>query len=478
MLWICLHFPALALNLVEQGLPGERPLVIEITQQQRRLVYLANASARRAGVVPGMTIPTAQGLVDGLTSVARNEAAEHEALQQLGHWAYQFTPHIQCDGCTSLLLEASHSLRLFQGHTNLARCLSEQLPPGFQPYTLAFCETAQAAALAARAHVPREQPYFLSLPELYGIQVEWLAIEDELAARLRSMGITTLAQLLALPRDALAKRFGPQLVNYLKQLTGETPDLLPHWRIPEQFSAQLEFLQEVESTEPLQFPLRNLVSRLSAFLAARQCATTRLVFRWQLRNRQYWPWPVAMSAPVYRSADILPLLQLRLAQTRLPAPVTGVQLQVTDLVPLPQGQGDLLTPWRSDPLSRYQLVDRLKARLGCDGVQGLSCVADHRPEYAWTAVLPGTGEAARHPEQTRPLWLLRSPQRLKQKKDLPVLDGQLQLLKGPERIHCGWWDSRPVNRDYYVARQQSGRQIWIYRDRTDNGWYWHGVFGV
>ncbi|MEZ5510055.1 MAG: DNA polymerase Y family protein [Gammaproteobacteria bacterium] len=477
MLWVCLHFPALALNLVEQGLPCERPLVIEVTRRQRRLVYLCNASAHHAGVVPGMTIPTAQGLVDGLTCVPRNEDAEHAALQQLGHWAYQFTPHIQCHPA-SLVLEVSRSLNLFGGRQPLAQRMIAQLPAGYRPFTLAFCDTAQAAVLAAQAHPPCDQPYFFSVSELQDLSVEWLAIDTPLAAQLRGMGITTLAQLLALPRDALGKRFGTPLVTYLKQLTGETPDLLTHWQLPEQFSARLDFLQDVESTDPLLFPLRNLVSRLADFLCARHCATTQLDFRWQLRTGQAMPWSVALSSPVYRSSDILPLLQLRLAQTRLPAPVVGVQLQVTDLVPLPQGQGDLLTPWRSDQLSRYQLIDKLKARLGNDNVQGLAAVADHRPEYAWTGVVPGTGKAAQHPAQRRPVWLLRSPQRLTQKKDMPMLEGHLQLLTGPERIHSGWWDGQAVNRDYYVARQPSGRQLWIYRDRGDGSWYLHGVFGV
>ena len=125
-----------------------------------------------------------------------------------------------------------------------------------------------------------------------------------------------------------------------------------------------------------------------------------------------------------------------------------------------------------------QLIDKLKARLGNDNVQGLAAVADHRPEYAWTGVVPGTGKAAQHPAQRRPVWLLRSPQRLTQKKDMPMLAGHLQLLTGPERIHSGWWDGQAVNRDYYVARQPSGRQLWIYRDRSDGVWYLHGVFGV
>ena len=183
MLWVCLHFPALALNRVEQTLPAPRPLVLEITRRQRRLVWQANAPARAAGISPGMTIPSAQGLCRDLLCVPRNEAAEQDTLRELGNWAYQFTPHIQLPGSqtpnsqmqNSLLLEVGHSLRLFQDKENLARQLLEKIPAGFQPYQLAFCETAFAALLLARAQddatpdsavPPTNAPLFFSLQDL------------------------------------------------------------------------------------------------------------------------------------------------------------------------------------------------------------------------------------------------------------------------------------------------------------------------
>lgn len=478
MLWACLHLPTLALNLVEQGLPCPQPLVIEVTQHQRRIVLMANALAREAGIVPGMSIPTAQGLAADLRCVVRNETAEATALQHLGHWAYQFTPHIQCQGINSLVMEVSRSLRLFQGSEQLAKEMIDRLPPPYRPFNLSFCDTAFAAVLGAHAYAPSDQPYFFTRADLGRCSVESLALDGGQIERLRSMGIGMVDQLLGLPRDALARRFGTAFVNYLRRLAGETPDLLPTWTLPTHFSAELDFLQDVENTEPLLFPLRNLVSQLALFLGARQCATTRLEFRWRLRSGEPLPWSVSLAAPVYRSADILPLLQLKLAQTQLPAPVVGVQLEVSEVTALPAGQGDLLTPWRSGEVSQYQLIDRLKARLGADSVTGLALAADRRPEFAWKGVTPGEGRVVQHPSQPRPFWLLRSPQLLRLKKDVPVLDGHLQLLTGPERIHWGWWDSQPVNRDYFVALQVNGRRVWIYRDHSDQRWYLHGIFGV
>jgi protein ImuB len=40
------------------------------------------------------------------------------------------------------------------------------------------------------------------------------------------------------------------------------------------------------------------------------------------------------------------------------------------------------------------------------------------------------------------------------------------LESGPERIETGWWDNRPIARDYYVAHAPNGTRMWIYRERA------------
>ncbi len=476
MLWACLHFPALALNLVEQHLPPDQPAIIEIRHKQRRLVWLANEAARATGIAPGMTVPTAQGLVRGLHCTVRDPDAEQAALLAIGHWAYQFTPYLRIHGDNNLLLEVSQSLTLFHGQNALAQRMLEQLPATFRPASLVFGDTAMAALLFAQAHPHTPQPLFFSRAQLGDASIDCLDIDDNLQTLLRSLGITTLAPLLELPRDALAKRFGPALVHYLQQLTGAIPDLLPTWKLPEHFDAKLDFLHEVENSAQLLFPLRHLLARLEDYLRARQTATTCLSFALPLRNHPIQHWTLRLAAPHYRSADMLHLLQLQLEKLHLQAPALGVQLQVNEFVPLPPGQRDLLTPWCSDPVDRYQLVDRLKARLGQEQVCGLGMVADHRPEFSWAPAPPGQGKTLAHPTEQRPFCLLDQPQELRNKKGLPVHGDPLQLLKGPERIETGWWDSRPVNRDYFVACRPNGQRLWIFRDRLDQQWYLHGIF--
>ena len=80
---------------------------------------------------------------------------------------------------------------------------------------------------------------------------------------------------------------------------------------------------------------------------------------------------------------------------------------------------------------------------------------------------------------TRPLWMLASPQPLRERDGVPLYErAPLTLLAGPERIESGWWDGADVRRDYYVAHARAGLRLWIYRAREPGGGWWlHGVFG-
>jgi protein ImuB len=133
------------------------------------------------------------------------------------------------------------------------------------------------------------------------------------------------------------------------------------------------------------------------------------------------------------------------------------------------------------------LVEHLRARLGTQAVYGIRRVAEHRPEHAWCVAEPAMQAAAAPaaatpaatlPVCSRPLWLLHAPRVLEVRTGRPRHDGELQLLRGPERIQSGWWDGDDIQRDYYVARDASGALLWICREcHGEQRWLLQGIFG-
>jgi protein ImuB len=78
------------------------------------------------------------------------------------------------------------------------------------------------------------------------------------------------------------------------------------------------------------------------------------------------------------------------------------------------------------------------------------------------------------------------PLELKVQCSRPVYESPLKLLAGPERIEAGWWNDAAIARDYFIAENDQGQLLWIYREHNpvekDKGnkggnWYLQGLFG-
>src|SRR5690606_9453671 len=136
MLWIALHLPELPLQLAQRGRgpdasrppspassthAGEggedsdaAPCVIAEGPATRPVVCCANAAALAAGIYPGLPVAAARVLARELAVLRRDEAAEAQALRNLGGWAGQFTPNVALEAA-ALLLEVGTALRLHGG---------------------------------------------------------------------------------------------------------------------------------------------------------------------------------------------------------------------------------------------------------------------------------------------------------------------------------------------------------------------------
>jgi protein ImuB len=88
-------------------------------------------------------------------------------------------------------------------------------------------------------------------------------------------------------------------------------------------------------------------------------------------------------------------------------------------------------------------------------LQGIACVADHRPDRAWRFVaLCANRPAVPATSIARPFWLLHRP--------LPLRGRPARVLAGPERIESGWWDEGDQRRDYYVIETRDGQRAWAF----------------
>jgi protein ImuB len=482
VLWIALELPALPLQLVERAGRAREPLVVGEGGEQRPTVACLNAAARSAGIREGQSVASAKALAGELRVVARDPAAEREALERLAAWAGQFTPMVSVEA-QGIALELETSMRLFGGHAKLTAAIRRGIGElGFRA-VLGIAPTPLAARLFARAEARclavrgclGESDLRARLSPLPLFLLDWPA---ETLARLADLGVLRLRDVFTLPPEGLARRFGSEVATSLDRLLGRCADPRIPYAPPPRFRSRLELPAEAEGVESLVFPLRRLLAEFEGTLRGQGAGTQRLTLTLVQQHGARTQIALEFASPEREADFILAIARERLSRLSLERPTIGLELCAEKLVPRPSRSLAWLPGEREQALDRERLIERLLARLGRDRAFGIALGDDHRPEKDWKAgsrdkqPLPARGAAT-----DRPVWLLHRPQRLIAAEGRPTLQGALEMQAGPERIEAGWWDGEEVQRDYYVARNARGETFWIYREHRDlAAWYLHGVF--
>ena len=511
-LWLAVHLPHYVLeSLHRPGVHGNEAVaragcvasVVVDIERQGKVVCACDAAAAAAGIAPGMAINSALALAPALRVLAREAHSERALLEAVAVTMSEFTPRVVLERPDEILLEVRGSLRLFGGVRRLCAQVRARLESLGVESRLALTPTPLAALWFARTG---EEVALRRVDELPGrlapLPLECTRWPARSLQSLATMGVRTVGDCLRLPRDGFARRFEPGLLRSLDRAIGRVPDPRATFVPGERFVARRDLEPELADAGQLGRVIEPLLVELCAFLQRRGQGVQMLELRLEHREAPATKLRLRFVEPVAQARRIAGLLDERLARVVLPEPVRALGLRSGRLAEVREHSVDLFALDRRRSSGVPQLVERLRARLGAEAVQGVGIVPEHRPESAWRIAEPGKGgkgdiqifdvpifdEALRQKSERqksecplfplfRPLWLLAEPQLLGG-DERPRYEGVLEIEEGPERIESGWWDGHDVRRDYYVARTQAGVRLWVFRERTpERRWFLHGIFG-
>jgi len=392
-----------------------------------------------------------------------------------------------------------------------------------------LADTTGAAWAAARFGLPAKAVTVIVSPgeqaqTLSCLPIAALRLPSESLEALERLGLRNIADLAALPRAGLARRFGELPARRLDQAFGEIDEPIsprapaPVWRL------RTAFPEALGREEDIAAAVRNLAEALCNRLARAERGVRRLeLCLYRVAGRV--DTIEAGTSRASRDPDHLMRLlkeQLdRLSEPPTNAPdalsaaaetmVETITLAATASEPLQMSQTSLSGGRDTDPAALERLVDRLSGRLGYDNVRRFAVRESHLPErvQASTPAL-SQNEARQHDvwqaSLPRPPRLLTHPEPIEAvapvPDDPPVMfhwRGQLHRIaraEGPERIAPEWWrtpdavGASPLldadTRDYYRVEDAHGRRFWLYRDglydrhrdpENPPKWFLHGFFG-
>lgn len=475
MLWLAVHLPRLAVEVCADRGPA-------VTVVGGRVVA-ADGAAQAAGIRSGMRLSSALGLAPGLIACEPDPRRLTAALETMACWAGGFSPQVSLAPPDEVLLEIGGCVRLFGGLPALLRQVEAGCAAQGFVYQLGLAATPLAAQWFARAGVApdtREGAQttagMMRLGEqLAALTVQILDLDDRQQQRLAVLGLRRIGQLLKLPQAGLARRFGPELPLQLARALGTVPDPRPAFVFPERFAQKVELPDKVERADMLLFAARRLLLALAGWLNVRSAGVRACALVLIHDDAPPTCLSLSFAAPTRDAERFVRVLRERLERLALVAPVSALRVDTDVPEALPGSSCGLFGEAGTAAIA--PVIERLRARLGVDAVQGLVVVPDYRPECATRAAeWQPTAPAA--PVASRPLGLLATPRGLNERHGIPWHDGRLRLLTRAERIESGWWDAGEgagdVRRDYFVAVAPTGQWLWIFRDRR--GWWLHGLF--
>ncbi len=513
--WLAMHLPAIefaACYADAQTGSGVSTMPRVVIEQDGRLqrVIAACPRAHACGIQAGMPLTAALATARNLEVQPRSVRRERKLLETLANGGFALTSWVSLEPPDAVLLEVRGSLTLFGGEAPLLAAAMERslALTGVRP-RVALAPTPLAALVLARvargpvegksvmlgAPLAQADPALL-LSRLAPLPLSLLRWSPDLLERLATLGVRSIGEALRLPRAGFARRFGKAQLLALDRLVGRLREPRPAFVPRERFVARCEPLYELTEHTAVLRVAEPLLQQLEQFLRQRQLGVTLLVLI--LRHR---PPPGALRGEGvltrvvlrFAAAELVAtrfasLLAERLTQTVLPAPVIHIELRTGAGTPFAPGSASLWQPGEHGGAVGREapaFLERLRARLGTQSVYGLCLLPAHRPESAWSVAEPQplaaatavSAKAAGCAHHSRPLWLLQTPEAVAIEQDQLAAAG-LELLAGPERIETGWWDGNDVLRDYYIARDSAGAELWLYRERAaPHRWFLQGLFG-
>lgn len=491
-LWLYLQFPQLQLDMLEADGTKSLPLVIVSSQQLQ--VQQLNQAAKAIGIKPGMALALACALSKQLDVIALQSELTGQLLAQKAQLLYQLCADMVLAPPEAIWLRLDPMLKLYGGLDSFCQQLTKLLTQIGASFNLAVADSMAAARLLClhQAQFISADPKVIQ-QALFRCPIALAPLLPSTIKELHRLGLNSIADLFALPAKSLITRFPSELVAFLKELQGKPSADFCYYSPPEFFCQKLELLYLVEQQQHLQPLCKALLQQLDLFLQLREQYCHQITLTLGYRDHQAQALVINSAQGERQAAVWLHLIQLRLEQTKLLAPVCFLELTVRQFVAKQAETKDLFAGVQGK-LNRQQLLSILQARLGDSQICQPQLVACHLPENANQLVVcegantlynnspklagqqPHSLQSVRHADSklsptlvtdlARPLLLCSPPKPSGPPAEISV---------GIERIISPWWQPNLEQRDYVIARNAEGQWCWYYRNQQRQ-WFIHGFF--
>lgn len=477
-IWMYIKFPKLSLEAITMNYSKDftnKPLVVIDTHKNKRKIIAYNNLSKDYGIDKTISLSTALAMCPDLIIKERNSSQEKKLLNNLAIIGYQFTADITIEN-HALCLEISKSKRLFRGYNNLLCLIHEKI----SLHKIFAINGFGINPLIAK--ILCKNKFQKNLPNLNNVYKELnkipaIKITDNLNTRkiFSQLGIQSIKDLIDIPISLLSERFNSDLISNLEILLNKKQQILCKFKPSKTFHDEIQYINGLTNKESLIFPMKSLLKSLNEYLIAIHCRCSQIIWKFTTPLNVNITMKIKLSRSKNDWSELLNLSRIKLDNINLPKVVEKVSLYCADLIEDKKINNEIFNDNKNKSQYKGNLVDSIVAKVGEKALFTLLTKNEHIPEKAGSITKFDMKQffEQQTTENTRPLWLLKTPNPIKFLNGKLYFKSPITILSGPERINDNWWENNQ-QLDYYIARDEEGTNYWIYKSGVK--WFIHGIF--
>jgi protein ImuB len=472
-----------------------QPFILSAPDHGRMLISAANLQALAKGMEPGMPVADARAIWPDIVVMDDLPLMAEKLLKKIAEWCIRFSPCVAIDEPDGLILDITGCAHLWGGESEYLAEINRRLKDrGY------FARSAIAGTIGAAWAVSRfgKSSFVIEegkdLEAIMHLPPAGLRLTPEVLDRMQKLGLRQIGDFITMPRSALRRRFGEEMVKRLHQALGQYTEIPLPVQPAEPWQERLPCLEPISTATGISIALERLLDSLCENLRREELGLRQAVFKCYRLDGAIVQAEIGTSRPSHNCKHLFKLFEVKIPDLQ---PDLGIELFTLDapkVESLAPSQEAIWGRGSEDSAQQIaELVDRISGKLGELNIRRYLPVEHHWPERSIKAAqdLNEITEVKWNLDRPRPTQLLPQPMRIEVTAPIPDYPPMLFRYKGnlhkvikadgPERIEQEWWIQEGQHRDYYTVEDEEGRRYWIFRSghySADRNYQWfiHGYF--
>ena len=468
------------------------PFVLAAPERGRMVVQSACPTAQAKGINAGMVVADCRSILPTLKVLGDKPEQKEKLLTSFAEWCIRYTPIAAIDLPDGLILDVSGCTHLWGGeHGYLKEIISKLSGFGYN-VRVSIADTIGTAWANARfgkktaiIESGEQMEALLYLPPAA------LRLEPGTLARMEKLGLYEIQSFITMPRTALRRRFGQELLTRLDQALGAQIEPIEPVCPVEPYQERLPAMEGIRTAKGIEIALRKLLETLCTRLLQEGKGLRKSIFKGFRADGITEQIEIGTNKPSRNVEHLFKLFELNISTM---TPGLGFELFILEAPIVEDVSIEQNVLWHTLSKSNDELgelLDRVAAKVGSNTIHRYLPDEHYWPERSikLAASFQEKATVAWRNIQ-RPIRLLAKPETIEVSVPMPdyppmlfIYKGQIHNVRkadGPERIEIEWWLDSGLHRDYYSVEDEQGARYWLFRlghyGTNEPKWFIHGFF--